>query len=298
MRIILIAFSLLALAMVFAACSPLALLNAVVPRNGYTRTADLSYGQHARQRLDVYAPTVLSDAASRPVVVFFYGGSWESGDRADYRFVAQALASQGVVAVLPDYRVYPEVRFPDFIADGASALRWAKDHAARFGGDPDRLFVMGHSAGAHIAAMLALDPRYLRAVNMSPRQLRGMIGLAGPYDFLPLQSETLKTIFGPSDERWRSQPINFVDGSNPPMLLITGTDDTTVSPGNSARLAAKVRARGGPVAVKTFPDVAHAGLIVRLAEPFRGDGAVLGAITEFVRASRSSDVATESPSVR
>ena len=204
--------------------------------------------------------------------------------------------------MVPDYRVYPQVRFPQFIADGAKVLRWVKNNVARFGGDPNHLFVMGHSAGAHIAAMLTLDQTFLRAVDMSPTTLRGMIGLAGPYDFLPLRSETLRTIFGSVEERWRSQPINFVDGSNPPMLLMTGSEDTTVSPGNTARLAAKIQAHGGSVTVKSIPGVTHAGVLLRLAAPFRGDGEIHRAVIDFIhthsQASMRAFIETESPFVR
>ncbi|OGI64377.1 MAG: alpha/beta hydrolase [Candidatus Muproteobacteria bacterium RBG_16_60_9] len=302
MRYTIFAVLVLALAAVLAACSPLVLLNAVVPRDGYARTTDLPYGPLARQQLDVYAPATPVEKAPRPVVIFFYGGGWESGDRTDYRFVAQALASQGIIAVVPDYRVYPQVRFPQFIADGAKVLRWVKNNVARFGGDPNHLFVMGHSAGAHIAAMLTLDQTFLRAVDMSPTTLRGMIGLAGPYDFLPLRSETLRTIFGSVEERWRSQPINFVDGSNPPMLLMTGSEDTTVSPGNTARLAAKIQAHGGSVTVKSIPGVTHAGVLLRLAAPFRGDGEIHRAVIDFIhthsQASMRAFIETESPFVR
>ena len=277
-------FSLVAAAIiiVLAGCSPLPLLNAVIPSRGYTQTADLPYGNLARQKLDVYVPAN-GGSGTKPVVVFFYGGSWDSGDKNDYRFAAEALTSQGFVTVLPDYRIYPEVLFPDFLDDGASAARWVKDNIARFGGDPQRIYLMGHSAGAHIAAMLTLDIQYLAKVNLSPQDFRGMIGLAGPYDFLPLKKQTLKTIFGPEPERWRSQPINYVTGKNPPLLLLVGKQDTRVSPGNSERLAAKVGSKGGPVKLVEYPDYGHIELVLKLAAPLRGDGAILAAVAEFVR---------------
>ena len=267
---------------VLAACSPLPLLNAVIPSRGYTQTTDLAYGNLARQKLDVYVPAH-GDSRDKPVIVFFYGGSWDSGDKDDYRFAAEALTSQGFVTVLPNYRLYPEVLFPDFLDDAASAARWVKDNIARFGGDPRRLYLMGHSAGAHIAAMLALDARYLAKVNLRPQDFSGMIGLAGPYDFLPLKKQTLKTIFGPEPERWRSQPINYVTGENPPLLLLVGKQDTRVSPGNSARLAAKVASKGGPVTLVEYPDYGHIEMVLKLAAPLRGDGAILAAVSDFVR---------------
>lgn len=279
--IVAIHFIIVSTALWIVACSPLSALNAVVSNEAYTRTADLSYGPLSRQKLDVYLPVKRSGEAP-PVVIFFYGGNWESGDRKDYRFVAEALTSHGIVTVLPDYRVYPEVLFPEFVKDGAAATRWVKDNIARFGADPKRIFLMGHSAGAHIAAMLALDFAYFAENGLAPAVLAGMIGLAGPYDFLPLKSATLKVIFGPETERWRSQPINYVDGRNPPLLLLTGTDDTTVDPGNAERLADKVRAHNGPAQVRTFSDMGHVGILTRLAAPLQGDGEVLQAVVRFV----------------
>lgn len=278
--IILLAVALLA---VLAACSPLSLLNVLVPGGGYTRTTDLAYSDLPRQKLDVYVPTK-AGPGPKPVVIFFYGGSWDSGDRADYRFAAEALTSQGFVAVLPDYRLYPEVLFPDFLDDAARAARWVKDNIARHGGDPNRIFLMGHSAGAHIAAMLTLDAEYLARVKLAPKDFSGMIGLAGPYDFLPLKKPTLKIIFGPEKGRWRSQPINYVTGNNPPMLLLFGKQDTVVNPGNTERLAAKVKSMGGLVTVVEFPDFGHIDIASTLATPFRGDGAVLNAVAQFIRA--------------
>ena len=272
----------IALLLVLAACSPLPLLNAVIPSGAYTRTGDLAYGDLARQKLDVYVP-VNGSSGAKPVVVFFYGGSWESGDKADYRFAAEALTARGFVAVVPDYRLYPEVLFPDFLDDAAKAARWVKENIARYGGDPRRVFLMGHSAGAHIAAMLTLDGQYLAKVNLSPKDFRGMIGLAGPYDFLPLKKQTLKTIFGPEEGRWRSQPINYVSGNNPPLLLLVGKKDTLVSPGNTERLAAKVESKGGPVKMVEYADYGHTEMVLKLAAPLRGDGVVLDTVAEFIR---------------
>lgn len=271
---------LLAIPAVYA--TPLALFDVFASGRGYTRTADLAYANTARQKLDVYAANRKSKEL-QPVVVFLYGGGWEIGRRERYGFIGKALTGQGFVAVVPDYRVYPEGRFPDFIFDAAHALRWTKDNIARYGGDPQRMFVMGHSAGAHIAALLALDPQYLQSVGMTRAQLLGMIGLAGLYDFLPLKSERQQMIFGPPAQHWRSQPINFANGTNPPMLLMTGDDDDTVPPRNTHSLAAKIRAHGGPVAVIEYRGVGHAELLTGLATPFGFEGQVLRAIAAFVR---------------
>lgn len=254
------------LALVVGACSPVKALNALAPDAGITVRDGIAYGSDPRQRLDVYSPTTAM-APLHAIVVFFYGGNWDSGDRAMYRFVGANLAAQGVVVVIPDYRLYPEVKFPGFMQDAARAVAWAHDHAVKIGGDPSRLFVMGHSAGAQIATLLALDGEYLRAVGREPRDIAGVIGLAGPYDFLPLHDPTLKAIFGPPAAWPRSQPIRFVRPGAPPMLLLAGNDDDTVDPGNSRRLAAALRQAGDTVQLIIYPSIGHKELIGALARP-------------------------------
>lgn len=261
--------------------SPVAVLNAVSASGRVSVTRDIAYGPEPRQRLDVYAPA--APAPGRPTVVFFYGGSWDSGSKADYAFVGQALAQQGYVAVLPDYRLYPDVRWPDFLRDCALATRWARDHAAAQGADPSRLVLMGHSAGAYNAVELALDKRWLAAAGVDPvRDVRAVVGLSGPYDFLPVRSAELKAIFGPEDQRPDTQPINHVDGHAAPLLLIVGDKDTVVSPGNTDRLAAKVKAAGGVVRVIHYPGAAHATTVAALAGPLRWIAPTLRDVRAFV----------------
>ena len=238
-----------------AGCSPFLYLNAFSPAEQAREDIDIAYSALPRQRLDVFVP-VKPQARPAPVVVFFYGGGWDSGSKEDYRFVGRTLAAHGFVAVIPDYRVYPEVVFPAFIEDAAAAVAWAFGHASQFNGDPTHVFLMGHSAGAHIAAMLALDDGYLQAQGNSPRQLAGWIGLSGPYDFLPLQSRRLMKIFGDPAPR-STQPIEFVSTMAPPALLISGDADTTVLPRNTHRLAAQLRGAGITVREIIYPDVGH-----------------------------------------
>jgi acetyl esterase/lipase len=289
-------------------CSGTAMLNAAVPHHTFRASTAIAYGSDERQKLDVYEPfEAAAPAAShgRPVVVFFYGGSWQNGARGDYLFAGEALASRGFVAVLPDYRTWPDVRFPVFMEDAAAAVRWARDHAAEFGGDPSRIFLMGHSAGAHIAVLLATDGHYLAAEQMSKRDLSGVIGLAGPYDFLPLTDPVLKNIF-PAPQRAASQPINFVKGDEPPMFLAAGRRDTTVDPGNTDRLAAKLRAAGDTVEVKHYPLVGHALLVAALAAPLRFFAPVLADVRGFIDTesaqvaqpgARAPEATTASPSL-
>jgi acetyl esterase/lipase len=217
-------------------------------------------------------------------VVFFYGGGWEAGSKDMYRFVGATLAARGVTTVIPDYRVYPQVRFPVFMEDAAAAVAWTRAHVTQFGGDPDRLFLMGHSAGGQIATLLALDGSYLQADGMSPSEVCGVIGLAGPYDFLPLHSDTLKAIFGPEAGRPRSQPINFVSPQAPPMLLLAGEDDDTVDPGNTLRLAARLREFGRPVDGRLYPGVGHKSLIASFSGPLTFLASAREATLRFVAA--------------
>lgn len=275
------------LSCLISACSPVNTLNALVPEIGYTLVNDIAYGSAPRQQLDVYIPT--TDRERAPAVIFYYGGSWQSGDKKDYKFVAEALASQGIFVVIPDYRVYPDVVFPGFVEDAAAVVDWSRRELQQYGYQTNDLFVMGHSAGAHMAALLTLDSQYLQAHNLNPGMLNGMIGLAGPYDFLPLKDDTLKTIFGPEADRHRTQPINFVDGNNPPMLLMAGDKDTTVLPSNSQRLAEKVAQKGGPVTLEMVPGYGHVLLAATLAKPLRGKGRVLNPVLEFIRDQQSSE---------
>ena len=205
-------------------------------------TTSIAYAKGARHTLDVCRP---KSATAAPVIVFFYGGGWRSGSKRTYRYVAKALARRGYVTVLPDYRIYPPARYPDFLDDGAQAVRWVKDNAKRFGGDPQKIFLMGHSAGAHIAAMLAIDATWLQKVGLAPgRDIAGLIGISGPYDFLPLKDEIFKIIFG--GDRPETQPISHVTPGAPPALLLTGDKDDVVGAGNSTRSRRTAARRGQP----------------------------------------------------
>ena len=236
-------------------------------------------------KLDVFAPHAAADA---PVIVFFYGGSWEEGRRRWYRYVGEALASHGIVVVIPDYRKYPDVRFPAFMADAANATKWAFVHAAEFGGDPRRVFVMGHSAGGHIAALLACDNRYLAKVDLVPRDLAGMIGLAGAYAFLPYVDDEAE-IFGDNAKgRYNSQPINFVDGDEPPLLLLQGLDDDEVTPNNAEAMAERAQAMNGTAVLKLYPDTDHSGVLIALARGRKGKPPVMRDLLDFVAKPPSS----------
>ena len=264
------------------ACSGADLLNATVSTDSYRRTEGLAYGTDPRQLIDVYQPA--AGASRAPLVVFFYGGSWSSGERGDYRFVGEALASRGIVAMVADYRLSPAVRYPAFVQDSASAVRWAVDHAARFGADEQRIFVMGHSAGAYNAAMVALDARWLAAVGLAPSRLAGWIGLAGPYDFLPMGDPSAQRAFDWPNTPRSSQPIAHVSTAAPRTLLLAATKDTLVDPvRNTGQMARRLRAEGVDVQVQTFDNLSHVTLIGAVATPIRWiGGPVVPPILQFV----------------
>jgi acetyl esterase/lipase len=269
---------------VMTACSPLKLLNVLTPDATYDKTEGIAYGADPRQKLDVYVPRHPMENA--PVVVFFYGGSWNSGSRSDYAFVGEALASRGIVAVLADYRLYPQVRYPLFLEDGARAVAWTHEHIRQYSGNPQRLYLMGHSSGAYNVAMLALDPGLLGAVGLSPHNLSGWIGLAGPYDFLPIKNPQVRPVFFWPDSPPRSQPINHVSHGAPPALLIAASDDERVNPArNTGGLARKLREAGVPVQDLYFSRTSHATLVATLSRPLRGLAPVLDVVTAFVNAT-------------
>ncbi len=259
-------------------------MDLIVPaamRRAIKTTRSIAYAGRSRHTLDVCRP---ADAIAAPVIVFFYGGAWRSGNKGMYRYVGRALARRGYVAVIPDYRIYPEVCYPEFIEDGALAVRWVKDNVGRFGGDPDKIFLKGHSAGAHIAAMLAIDARWLGKVGLSPgRDIAGLIGIAGPYDYLPLRDKELMTIFGGAD-RPETQPISHVAPGAPPALLMTGGSDRLVEPGNSTRLAARLRAAGNAATVRVYRRVGHYFIIAALAPLLRFIVPVLRDVDTFIAA--------------
>lgn len=260
---------------------PLALFNQLVRRDTYHKQGDLEYDSLTRQKLDVYTP--LGELRDLPVVVFFYGGSWHSGRRQDYSFVAQALTARGFVAVIPDYRLYPEATFPVFIEDGAAAFAWTKSNINRFGGSPNRLFVMGHSAGAYIAAMLSFDPQYLNHVGLTPGDVCGFIGMAGPYDFLPLKRQWLIKIFGGADGIPETQPINFVTASAPPTLLLHGATDKVVLASNTRRLAQRLREAGRPVVEVIYPYYKHMTILLYLASFLQEGEPIIWDVANFIQ---------------
>lgn len=278
----------LAMLVLLTACSPLTVLNGVRARNTETVEPGVPYGEGPRRRLDIHTPAVAAPPGGWPVVVFFYGGSWNSGDRADYRFVGEALAARGVLTLVADYRLYPEVRFPEFLNDSAQALAYGLREAGRLGGNPKRVFVMGHSAGGYNAAMLALDARWLKGTGHSPDELAGFIGLAGPYEFLPITNADARPVFFHPDYPPGTQPIDFVSHTAPRSFVAAPANDTLVSPQRSTvALSAKLAEAGVPVTRKLYERVSHATLIGAFARPLRWLAPVLDDVVAFIEAAPS-----------
>jgi len=272
-----------ALGALVAACSPLGVLNKFGPRDaGVRRVArDLPYGDDPRQRFDLHAPEV-AGTGPWPTLVFFYGGGWDSGSRKVYAWAAQALAARGFVVAVPDYRLVPEVRFPAFIEDAAAATAAVAATVGDYGGDAGRLGVLGHSAGAHLAMMIALDRRYMAAVER-PDLIRAAAGLAGPYDFLPFDVPASVNAFGRTPDPTLTQPVTFARADAPPLWLGHGTDDTVVHDEDTVILNDRMRALGGRSEAHLYPGLNHADLISTFSPLFRKKAPVLDDVSGFFR---------------
>jgi acetyl esterase/lipase len=277
---ILLRVALLLLTTAVTACSGATffLANAPNPFGSFRRTADVAYGAEQRQRLDVYVP---KRGARGPVVIFWYGGSWTMGTKSQYAFVGAALAARGYLTVIPDYRLYPEVKFPQLMDDGARAVAWVHQHAQEFGGDPDRLVLMGHSAGAHMATMLAVNRSYLQKVGVAPQSIAALIGLSGPYGLEP-NDDTLRTIFGPPNTPVDYRPLLQPMNGAPPALLLHGQDDTVVYAEYAQKMAAALEQHGVSAQVHIYPHRGHADTIASFAVLARGRTPALNQTVEFL----------------
>jgi acetyl esterase/lipase len=263
-------------------------LNATDRHAGIETTHDIVFDAQHQLKLDVYRPANVEHA---PVVVFFYGGSWTHGERAWYRFVGTTLASHGVVVVIPDYRKYPQVKMDGFMRDAAKAVAWTHQHAQEFGGAPNDIFVMGHSAGGQIGALLVTDPSWLAPYGLHPKDMAGFIGLAGCYDFMPIPAseKDMLGMFGYDEaSQARAQPVRFVSGNEPPMLLLQGTADKEVEPSNAISLAHVLQAHHVPVTLKLYTGVGHNALVFALSRPLKSDAPTLEDTLQFIRTHGSA----------
>jgi acetyl esterase/lipase len=284
-----VSLAMAAFAVLASGCTSLSFLiaNTATLTGRYERSTDHSYGPQSRHKLDVYSPR---DAKDRPVVVFFYGGSWTSGGRGLYRFVGAALAERGIVAVLPDYRLYPQVKFPLFVDDGALAVAWVQKHAQEFGGDPQRIVLMGHSAGGHEAAFLAYDQKLLQKVGARPQWIRGLVGLSGPYALAP-DTEILNTIFASPYTEAEWQPVRFVTSQSPPTLLVHGAADDVVSIKHAEKLRDVLQTNHVRVETHFYPGKNHSDTVAAFSVLARGRAPVLDRSVSFIE-SVTTPVAT------
>lgn len=264
-----------------ASCSPLNLLNGVGADGAYRNATTVRYGNESRQQLDVYQPRVSREGV---VVVFFYGGGWSMGQRDQYRFVAQTLTQHGATVVVADYRTYPEAVFPAFMQDAAAAVAWAHRNIAQYGGDPKKIYLMGHSAGGHIVTLLALDKSYLAAQGLSTDILAGVVGLAPPTDFAATLDAKYRPVFVNQRDLERAQPIRYVRANAPPLLLQHGADDSVVQARNSLALAEQITASGGKARALIYPGKGHSGLLLNFSRLF-GHSPILDDTLDFLGVS-------------
>lgn len=245
-----------------SACSQQQIVNDLTTDKGYRLASNIAFDSTTGLALDVYSP---ANAARAPVVVFFFGGRWAEGSKEQYKFVGQALADRGIVAVIPNQRLYPQVRYPKFLQDNARAVRWTREQIAQYGGDPNRIVLLGHSSGAYNAVMLTLKDDLLKQVGGDRTWIRGTIGLSGPYDFLPITDPDLRDLFGAPEYYDQTQPVLYPDGKNPPILLMHGQDDQIVYVKNTESLAARISAANGPVETVIYPKMSHRKMIASIA---------------------------------
>lgn len=245
-----------------------------------TVTRDIAYGPLARQRLDLYAP----DAAAKGTIVYLYGGSWTSGDRRLYRFLGSALTRHGYALVVPDFRLYPQAVFPAFVEDAAMATAWTVANMPAHGAPASPLFLMGHSSGAHSATLLALDASYLRAHGLEPERIAGVISLAGPLSFNPLEFDSTRPIFQSASDIARARPIKIVHNGSAPMLLLHGEPDTTVGAHNSRNFAEALNEAGGRARAIFYPNLGHIGVVSTFAWPLRWRASTLDDTVAFLDA--------------
>ncbi len=263
------------------ACSSVDVLNTLSSASPHTSVTGIPFGPLPRHQLDIYQPT---GKDTRPVVVFFYGGSWNRGERKDYAFIGHSLASRGYLTVIPDYRLYPEVRYPDFLHDNARAVAWAHANVAKYGGDPSRMIVMGHSAGAYNAAMMALDARWLAPHQLKPDVFRAWVGISGAYNFLPIGTPDVQPVFFHPDYPKDSQPIDFVSAGAPASFLASSPEDDLINPKrNTFALADRLQKSGVSTTLKTYPPVDHVSIIASLAWPLRFKAPLLDDIDQFLQ---------------
>jgi acetyl esterase/lipase len=281
--VVAIAAGLFAFTRLVAAPKQLDYINSLWPGDsGVERVGDsIIFSEKTGLKLDVWAKP-RADKALKPVIIFYYGGGWANGARDHYSWAGKALSGKDFIAVVPDYRKVPQVRFPAFVEDGAEAIKWVMDNITRYGGDPNRITLAGHSAGAHIAVMLTLDQHYLTDIGVDPKIIRATVGLSGPYDFLPLDSKRSINAMSGWPRLEETQPIHFARADAPPIMVVTSTEDDTVKPRNAILLSEKLHSLGTYVIFKVYGGLNHEQVAMALSKPFRKSAPVLDDMTAFL----------------
>ncbi len=276
-----------------SACTSVDVLNVLSGLSSYHAQKNINYGNGSRQQLDIYYPkhmisqiekeNVLTIKNSRPVIIFLYGGSWNRGQRKDYAFIGHALASKGFITIIPDYRLYPEARYPDFLQDNAAAVTWVVKNLEQQGGDTKNIFIMGHSAGAYNAAMLALDKRWLAQYNLNTNIFKGWIGISGPYDFYPVQNPDVRPVFFHPNYPEKSQPMEFINNKSIASFLATSPQDDLIDEQrNTIAMAKKLQREGTINTLKVYDTVDHISIIASIAWPLRFKSPLLSDIEKFI----------------
>ncbi len=280
----LIAFLFLVLSLSACSSAGLTLLNTRAKlHSNHTLIADIQYGEKTWQKLDLYIPNNTEKANNTEAnLVFFYGGSWDTGHKEQYYFVASKFANLGYWVIVPDYVKYPQGKFPTFIEDGAKAIAWLKNNIDQYGGEPQNIFVAGHSAGAHLGALLVSDQTYLNNVGLEPNDIRAFAGLAGPYNFTPTKPEFVR-VFEPPSNYPKLKVANFIDGDEPPMLLLHGDSDKTVSLKNSESTLNLIDDIGGQGKGIIYPSVSHVQILLGITSPSLGKSDPSTDIDQFFR---------------
>ncbi len=285
-KILLLVFSFLITACTQAS---MAVVNFPSHFDNTTIIRDVAYGDNSSQKLDIYQPEGLDK--KRDVIVFLYGGRWTNGIKEDYSFIGTSLAHQGFIVVIPDYRKYPDVHFPVFVNDSAKALAWTYDHIADYHGTPEHIFVIGHSAGAHIGALLSTDGSYLAAEGKNRNAvIRGFIGLAGPYSFTPDEPD-LEDMFGPPENYPKMRATTYVDGQQPPMLLLWGEKDDIVKRTNLDLLEKAIHEKGGTVQSIIYPDTDHINILGDLTWVGHENAPIRKDLTQFINKINNASAA-------
>ena len=279
--------------------NPKKLVNFVSSIYQFDKLTDITYGELDRQKLDIYLPKKTPNKSGKQnvVVVFFHGGGWKLGNKNENKFVASRLTNEGYTVLIPNYRLFPEVTFPAFVHDAALSISWLHNNHEKYSINAKNVYLMGYSAGAHIACLLTTDQKYLSNMGLKKNYIAGFIGLSGPYDFLPMKSESRKKIF-PEKFRFSSQPIQFVDGEEPPFLLLHGKEDKVVLPKNSTSLAKKIQSKGGSVVLRIYEEIDHSSIMAPFVIGFNKTAPTVDDIVMFINSTKKDDMDDSESSIQ